>query len=74
MVYKLVEGEETYIKSYSSNVDIVVNDLNDVFTEEGKRKIIYENLKQNKCVSLLNIPNDLIDKLFECIIANIKSV
>ena len=70
MVYKLVEGEETYIKSYSSNVDIVVNDLNDVFTEEGKRKIIYENLKQNKCVSLLNIPNDLIDKLFECIIAN----
>lgn len=70
MVYKLVEGEETYIKSYSSNVDIVVNDLSDVFTEEGKRKIIYENLKQNKCVSLLNIPNDLIDKLFECIIAN----
>lgn len=70
MVYKLVEGKEIYIKSYSSNVDIVVNDLNDVFTEEGKRKIIYENLKQNKCVSLLNIPNNLIDKLFECIIVN----
>ena len=70
MIYRLSEGKETYIKSYSSNVDIVVNDLNDVFTEEGKRKIIYENLKQNKCVSLLNIPNDLIDKLFECIIAN----
>lgn len=70
MVYKLSEGKETYIKSYSSNVDIVVNDFDDIFTEEGKRKIIYEDLKQNKCIYLLNIPNNLIDKLFECITVN----
>lgn len=70
MIYRLSEGKEIYIKSYSSNVDIIVDNLTDIFTEEGKRKIIYENLKQNKCVSLLKIPKDLIDKLFECIIAN----
>ena len=42
MIYRLSEGKETYIKSYSSNVDIIVDNLTDIFTEEGKRKIIYD--------------------------------
>lgn len=70
MIYRLKEGKEICIKCYTSNVDIVVDDLNDIFTEEGKKKIIYEDLKQNKYITLLNVSKELVDKLFECIIVN----
>lgn len=73
MIYRIIRGK-TNIKQYSVYSSIMTEEVEDVFSEEGIKKVIYKNLKNDSFISIFNIPDQLFNKIYEYIIKDASNI
>lgn len=72
MIYRILSGKNN-IKMCLSVLEITTENISDIFSSDGRKKIIYDNIKNNNYMSMFSIPDDLFNKLFNCVINDVSN-
>lgn len=67
MVYRILKGN-TNIKNYCTHLEITTENIEDIFTLEGRKRLIYTSIINNKIVASFGLPSTLLSKIYECVI------
>lgn len=68
MIYMIEEKEKSEIKGLDNSVFINTKDIDKIFTVEGKKSILWDYIKNDKCMSILKASDDILKLLFDSII------